>query len=142
MKRIGILLPLILCALLLSACAGNTSNAWRNGMDLSAVYSAEEVNDAMDAVEDHFRAEFPGCDLMNVRYDESAEVLGEQAGWADYYGAEDAIVLFSDFTTPRWVEDNSLQPNDCYINWKWVLTREEGGTWQLRLGERDEQYNP
>lgn len=142
MKRMKILVCVLLCAVLLTACGGKTSNAWRDGMDLSEVYTVEEIGHAMDVVEDYFRAEFAGCELMNLRYDESAVDLMEQSHLAERYGADEAIVLLTDFSTSHWVREAGLQPDDCYINWKWVLTRDGDGPWQVRLSQRNEAYNP
>lgn len=142
MKRMKILVSVLLCAVLLSACGGNTANAWREGMTLSDVYTEAEINDAMDTVEAYFRAEFAGCELMNLRYDESALDLMEQSYMAERYGADEAIVLLTDFSTSRWVWEDGLQPDDCYIDWKWVLTRDGDGQWQIQASRQNEVYNP
>ena len=128
MKR---MLVLILCVLLLAGCGGDVSNVERS-MSVSDLYSEEEICDAMDIAEAHFQKEFEGCRLKNLRYEESDQILAEQAGWARQYAEDEAIVLLSDFSVSRFGADASLNPNENYINWKWVLTRSVGGEWTLR----------
>ena len=62
----------------------------------------------------------------------SSSFISEQPEWARQYGADEAIVLLSDFSVSRFGGDGSLDPNENYINWKWILTRSDGGAWELR----------
>ena len=132
MIKIRILVFLLLLALLLTACGGDVSNVERVMVEESVCYSREEIHAAMDVVEAYFRKEFDGCKLKNLRYEEGEKYLGEQAQWARQYGEEEAIVFLSDFHVSKFGGDGSLNPNENYINWKWVLTRSDGGSWTLR----------
>ena len=127
MKRIRMLALGLVFTLLLTAC-GDVSNVERV-LSVSECYTEEEIHDAMDVVTVHFRKEFDGCRLKNLRYDEP---LAEQQGWAEQYGADEAIVLLSDFHVYRFGGDGSLNPNENYINWQWILTRSGGGEWELQ----------
>ena len=127
MTKIRILILLLLAALLLTAC-GDVSNVERV-MSVSEYYTEAEIHDAMDIVTAHFRKEFDGCRLKNLRYDEP---LAEQQEWAKQYDADEAIVLLSDFSVSRFGGDGSLNPNENYMNWKWILTRSNGGAWKLQ----------
>ena len=131
MKLIRLFVFLLLCLMLLTACGGDTGNVERV-MSQSALYSEEEIGQAMDMVEAKFRKEFEGCRLKNLRYHEYERYLLEQQEWAAQYGEEEAIVLLSDFSVSEFGADPSLNPNENYINWKWVLTRSDGGKWTLR----------
>ena len=123
MKIMRILALLLLAAALLTAC-GDVSNVERV-MSVSECYTEGEIHDAMDVVTVYFRREFDGCGLKNLRYDEP---LAEQQVWAEQYGEDEAIVLLSDFSVSGSGGDGSLNPNENYINWKWILTRSDGGT--------------
>ena len=125
MKIMKICALLLLAAALLTAC-GDVSNVER-GVSVSECYTEGEIDDAMDVVTAHFRKEFDGCRLKNLRYDEP---LAEQQEWAKQYDADEAIVLLSDFSVSGFGGDGSLNPNENYMNWKWILTRSDGGAWK------------
>ena len=128
MKKIRLLAFLLLWAVLLTACGGDVSNVERV-MSVSECYTEGEIHDAMDVVTAYFRKEFDGCRLKNLRYDEP---LAEQQEWAKQYDADEAIVFLSDFHVYEFGGDGSLNPDENYINWKWILTRSDGGAWTLR----------
>ena len=131
MKKIKVLLSLMLCLLLLTACGGGDVRGAGRQMGESAPFSRAEIAHAMDQVEDHFRKEFDGCKLLNLRYDEE-KTRAEAEEWAAQYGADEAIVLLSDFEVDSSGGDGSLNPDSTYRNWKWVLTRNEKGAWELK----------
>lgn len=123
-------IALLLCVVLLTGCGG--------GGDVSEVgrrigtcerYSELEIARAMDDVEAYFKAEFGGCKLLRLDYDED-ETLDEARGWSEQYGGE-AIVLVSDFYVSPNGGDGSLNQDETYRNWKWILTRTDNG-WELR----------
>ena len=96
----------------------------------SELYTEEEITDAMDAVTRNFMLEFAGCTMTELEYDESRSLeLGKE--FAEQYGADEAIVLFSSFDTDSLGGDGSLNPNSTYANWQWVLVRNDGGRWAL-----------
>ena len=70
MKKIKVLLSLLLCAALLTACGGGNISKVGRQMGESEHYSKAEISRAMDQGEDHFRNEFDGCKLLDLRYDE------------------------------------------------------------------------
>lgn len=100
-------------------------------MGESERYSKAEISRAMDQVEDHFRNEFDGCKLLDLRYDEE-KTRAEAEEWAQQYGADEAIVLYSDFEVDSSGGDGSLNPDSTYRNWKWILTRSGNGAWELK----------
>ena len=129
MKKIVNLL-LILC-LLLTGCGGGNISGVQVAIDESACFTREEIEQAMDVAMDHFRREFDGCTMTAIRYDESKS-YAQSLEWAQTYGTEEAIVLYSDFDVDASGGDGSLNPNSTYRNWQWVLTRNGGGKWNLR----------
>ena len=131
MKKIKVFLSLMLCLVLLTACGGGNISEVGRQMGESAHYSKAEIARAMDQVEDHFRNEFDGCKLLNLRYDEE-KTLAEAEEWAAQYGADEAIVLLSDFEVDSSGGDGSLNPDSTYRNWKWILVRSGNGAWELK----------
>ena len=96
----------------------------------SQLYSAEDVNSAMDVAVCYFRKEFEGCKLTWLIYDESMAAAADE--WAAQYGADEAIVLYSDFEVDSSGGDGSLNPDSTYRNWKWVLIRNRREAWELK----------
>lgn len=60
----------------------------------------------------------------------SYEGLDGYQDFADRNGADDVIVLVSTFDVGASGGDGSLNPNDTYSNWKWILVRTTGGKWK------------
>ena len=131
MKKIKVLLSLVLCLVLLTACGGGDVRRVQCNAGPSKVYAELEIRKAMDTVADYFKKEFDGCTLIRLEYDES-RVEAAQAEWAAQYGADQAIVLLSEFAVDSSGGDGSLNPDSIYRNWKWVLVRNGGGAWELK----------
>ncbi len=125
-KKIGILV--LVLALLLSACGGDVSRV-EHVIGESDYYTQAQIRGAMNEVEKFFRAEFSGCTLTELRYEE--EKTGEkQLAWAEDYGAE-VIVLLSSFDVDASGGDGSLNPNSTYERYQWILTKTLFG-WELK----------
>ena len=45
-------------------------------------------------------------------------------------GADEVLVFTSTFDVDESGGDGSLNPNDTYKNWKWILVRTNGGEWE------------
>ena len=124
-----------LCILLIAVIAalsllGGKTHALHREIGESGQYTAADIRRAMNVVEWRFRLGFRGCSLLELTYDEEFSA-GRGREWAEQYGAEEAIVLTSDFA----VGGNgpaTLSPNQTYRNWQWILTRNGGGSWTLR----------
>ena len=130
-KKIKMLLSLLLCAALLTACGGGDVSRVERCLDRGTLYSEGQINDVMDVVEKFFRAEFDGCCLLRLEYNEE-KTLAEAEEWAQQYGADEAIVLLSDFEVDSSGGDGSLNPDSTYRNWKWVLIRNRREAWELK----------
>jgi len=129
MKRILYLL-LVFVFLFLCACGGYTRGVTLE-VGESARYSEEEIRSAMYVVHDFFRKEMSGCELLTLTYD---EVFSQKraAGWEEHYKAEQAMVLTSSFYVRPGGGDGSLEQNETYENWQWVLTRSGPDKWKLQ----------
>ena len=130
MKRICNFLTVLLCVLLLAGCGGGKVQTMP-AIGPSDLYTGAEIEKAMDIVLGYFRKEFDGCTLTRLEYDEAA-VREELPGWAAQYDEAQAIVLLSDFYVSPNGGDGSLNTDETYRNWKWVLTRTGSGNWKLQ----------
>lgn len=129
MNKVKILALLLVFTLLLTGCGGDVRNVERT-VGESEIYSPSDIQSAMNVVVRFFRANYGGCTLTQLSYDEEVSVKAASE-WAEQYGAEEAIVLLSSFEVDGSGESPALNPNSTYENYKWILTR-SGGTWTLQ----------
>ena len=128
MKRICNFLMVLLC-LLLTACGGGDVSEVGRHIGVCERFSEREVAAAMDEVESFFRKEYDGCKLLRLEYDEE-KTLKEAYAWSEDFGAE-AIVLQSDFYVDDSGRTVTLEPDETYRNYEWILTRTVLG-WKLQ----------
>ncbi|MBQ6947071.1 MAG: hypothetical protein IJN42_03400 [Clostridia bacterium] len=131
MKKTMILFAMVLCLTLAGCQRGDVSEVQMD-VGTSEIYTAEEIEDAMAVVRRFFAREYDGCTLKKLWYEE--EHSREQAkNWAKQYGAKEGIVLLSEYTTGPKGGDGSLNPNDTYGGWNWVLVRNgKNKPWKLK----------
>ena len=71
--------------------------------------------------------------LLKLAFDQN---LTETAGpeWAAHYGADEAVVLTSDFVTDdsEALFGQGFEPGHTYRGWQWILVRSHGGRWRLK----------
>lgn len=130
MKNASRFAAIVLSVLMLSACGGgDVRHAAVLAWEPSQLYTDQEIMDAIRVAESYFAKEFDGCTLEEIGYvgDGSAGAFQE---WAAQYGADEAIVLTSSFTTGPSGGDGSLTPNATYEDWQWILVRSGGGSWR------------
>ena len=119
-------LAILLAAVLLLSGCGKVSGV-KETIGPSAIYTEQEIENAMGVVKRQFSAGFEGCVLLKLWYDEEVS-LREADEWADQYGAKDAIVLQSDFYVTK---NRTFSSNTTMKNWSWILVRNNGG-WELK----------
>jgi len=97
----------------------------------SNLYTPQEIDEMMDVVVRYFDAEYEGCTLLELTYNEafSQKYCAE---WAAQYGADRAVVLTSTFYANASGGDGSFNPNSTYTGWQWILTQEGDARWQMR----------
>jgi len=116
--------------LVLSGCEyGNTDFVSLNPGE-SELYTETEIREAMDQVLKQFGKGFGGCVMLKLWYDEESS-LKEADEWAQQYGAEEAIVLYSNYWVDGSGRSPSLNPSSLYQNWSWILIR-NGGKWEIK----------
>jgi len=129
MKTYKILLLCLVCILLLTACGGGDVSEVGRHIGVCERFSEREVAAAMDEVERFFRKEYDGCKLLRLEYDEE-KTLKEAYAWSEDLGAE-AIVLQSDFYVDESGRTVTLEPDETYRNYEWILTKTTLG-WKLQ----------
>jgi len=128
MKKIIALFLTLVSLLSLVACGGDVKNV--KILDYSSeIYTDDEIKSAIDVTLDYFKKNFEDCSLIEITY------LGDDEldGWQDFAernNADDVMVLVSSFKVGASGGDGSLNPNDTYMNWKWILVRTNGGKWE------------
>lgn len=132
MKRFSAIIAVIcVIAALFGGCAKGNADDVKKVIGDSEHFEASEIEKAMDIAIRQFTREFTGCTLTRIEYNE--EVSDEtSAAEAAYYAADEAIVLTSSFETDANGGEGNLEPNSTYKNYKWILTRSNGGAWKLR----------
>ena len=129
MKRMKILVFVLLCLLLLTACGGGHVRNVERDPGKSEIYTKAQINSAMDEVMSFFAKEFDGCTMTEIRYDEE-RFADRQLETQERYGAE-VIILLTDFDVDSSGGDGSLNPNSTYRNYQWTLTRTLFG-WEIQ----------
>ena len=131
MRRQFALILVLLCVLTLAACGGKTDIALI-ALDDSTLYSEEELLDAVDVVMDTFQRGYGDCTLLNVEYDEEFS-LERAEGWAQQYGAEEVVILLTDFYVGMdAMAVGPMNPGGTCSNYQWILSRNNGGRWTLQ----------
>lgn len=132
MRKYSVILSVIMVlAVLLSGCSGGNASQVQVITGESEIFTQGEIEDAMEVAMNHFRKAFDGCTMTKIEYIESKSEAAA-VEWAQQYGTDEAIVLYSSFDVDAAGGDGSLNPNSTYNNWQWILTRDEGGKWVLR----------
>lgn len=93
----------------------------------SDIHSQEDYREAVAAALEYFN-NFEGCYMSEIKYAGDEETKAE----AEYQKCDpkDVIVLVSTFETGDNGGDGSLEPNKTYSDYKWIIIRDEDGTWK------------
>ena len=96
----------------------------------SAIYSEQDIAEAIRAARVYFKLNFFDCTLTEIGYvgDEHQEQFAELA---EHYGADEVIIITSSFEVGKFGGDGSLNPNSTYSGWTWEFKRDVGGKWRL-----------
>ena len=129
MKKIKVLLSMVLCLTLLSACGGGDVSEVGRSIGTCELYSVHQIEDAMNEVLDFFQKEFDGCTMTEIRYEEEKYAKRQRLESEDY--GREVIILLTDFDVDSSGGDGSLNPNSTYRNYQWTLTRTLFG-WKLQ----------
>lgn len=128
MKRM--LSLILLLALLLCGCGRNESSVEYN-IGPSQLYGEGEIRAAMDAVVAAYKKENADFTLLSLSYEDEEFFSRIAEKEAEYYGADEAIVLRSTIHTHEDIV-GSMSPNQTYTDFRWTLTRSGNGGWELQ----------
>ena len=128
MKKLIALVLALICVMGLVACGGNVKNVKITDYS-SEIYSDAEIENAINVAINYFEKNFEGCTLTEITYLGDDELDNWQE-FAERNNADDVMVLVSSFNVGASGGDGSLNPNDTYTNWKWVLVRTNDGKWE------------
>lgn len=120
----------LLCAVIiysLFACGGNVKDLTIIEVE-SEVYTADEINSAIETIKKEFKKSWKGCTLKEIYY-AGDDISSDYQYSADSNDADDVIVLLSSFDVDSSGGDGSFNPNSTYDNWMWILVRNAGGKW-------------
>ena len=122
---------LLLCAVLLSctACGGGDVDEVGVLEVESSLYTSAEIGDGVNTVLDYFQKNFDGCTLRELQYI-GDEKNTDYLDFATRNGCDEVMVFTSTFDVDESGGDGSLNPNDTYKNWKWILGRTPDGKWE------------
>lgn len=95
----------------------------------SAVYSKEQLMEAVRVIEEDFALNFADCTLLEVEYNEEYSVSMEEVN-KEMFQVENAVV----FTSAFHVEDDYAGPMEAgtvYEAYEWIMTMDTDGNWSL-----------
>lgn len=96
----------------------------------SDIYSEEDINEAIDVIEDYFIKHFGGCRLEKIAYAGDKTTKSEEQYRSEHSKNNyEVIVLISDFYVYPGGGDGSLSTDSTYTGWNWILEREPNGKW-------------
>lgn len=132
--KVNVLVLSVILSALLSACGElKIEEGVQINIESSSLYTKSEIQSAIDICVDYFNANFEGCVLTEISYNDEF-CIKEKDKWAVQYEADEAIVLTSTFVVDENGGDGSFNPNDTYTDWQWILTRSnsDGAEWVLQ----------
>lgn len=141
-KRLIVGLVIITIMISFTGCReANVKNVVRE-IGSSSRYTEDDINQAMDEVVREFRTKFKGCTLTKLWYVEDNTKNGEDEDGTDDtdyagqkaspYGSQGLIIL-SEFTVDKNGDaEHTLNPNDTYSGWKWIMKKDTDGNWIVK----------
>lgn len=129
MKRVVSLLLLCLSLFALTACGGGDVDEVGVLEVESELYTSAEIADGINVTLEYFKKNFDGCKLRELQYIGDEE-NNDYLDFAARNDADEVLVFTSTFDVDERGGDGSLNPNDTYKNWKWILVRHNGGDWE------------
>ncbi len=128
MRKVLALVLALVCLLSLVACGGNVENCKITECS-SEIYSAAEIESAINVAMNYFKMTFEGCTLIEIGYI-GDDKLDDYQEFAESNNADDVIVLVSTFKVDASGGDGSLNPNSTYTDYDWILVRTDGKKWK------------
>lgn len=131
-KTVSSIFSVAFLVFLLTGCGENNNIDNINRIASSSEkYTQDQINSAYDIVISYFNREFLDCTLTDIWYNE-AEFSAAENEWKEQDEADRCIVLLSNFDTGSNGGDGSLNPNDTYRNWQWILVSNDDEPWIIK----------
>lgn len=99
-------------------------------LQTSERHSNADIMNAVRLVKEHFHTYFGGCTLKKLYYDDEKSLNEEDYGKSTFNSVE-AIILYSDFHVGENYPEVSLNENEDYVNWGWIVVKNQDGEWKL-----------
>lgn len=97
----------------------------------SEIYSEEDIDEAIEVIENYFVENFDGCRLEKIAYAGDETTKRESQYQSEHSeNNEEFIVLVSDFYVYPNGGDGSLNTDYTYTDWNWILERSPNGNWK------------
>ena len=114
--------------------AGKSAPEVTIDLSSSALYTPEELNDAMLAVKCKF-ASFDGCELHSIRYAGDEANTEENVAWinslAECTEYMQVMEFLTDFHSPTNASESAFESDYEYTNYQWWLARTADGDWEI-----------
>ena len=129
----GVMMGVLVGCAVTRTPGGNTQTAVTIDYGTSAIYTKEDMDEAIALIRDKFSG-WEGCELHSIQYASDQCYNLSNIVWMNELkeGASftQVIKFVSDFHSPKegggaWVPDKE------YTGWQWWLAREDGGAWEL-----------
>ena len=126
MYEMGI--SLLLSLVMMCGSGGNVAQAEITTWEPSAIYTEEEIQEAIDVIKKEFSKDWKGCTLKEIYYAGDDKALF--TSYAKQYQGEEAIVLKTNFHTNYFAWKIGLNSNCDYEDYQWILIRNNNGKWK------------
>ena len=126
-EKISVNFFIIFICVIFGAC-GDVSNVDIHN-ETSKIFSQDDITAAEKVVLNEFKINWSGCTLKKLYYpgDDWAD---EFEHWRQFYNADRAIVLLSDYDVD--VDSPTAKAGTTYSDWDWVLVRNNGEDWEFK----------
>ena len=95
----------------------------------SDIYTANDITSAMEVVLEYFMDQKDRI-LLKLFYAGDAE-LADYKDWTDRNGADEVIVLLTDYYVSCFSDTPTQNTASKYENWSFILVRSDGGEWKI-----------
>ena len=139
MKKIVAVLLALLCVYGLTGCGSRTAPEVKIDYGTSALYTKEEMDEAIEAIRQRFTEEqWKDCELHRITYGADEQCGAENLAWMNELRDADAepepftrcILFTSEFHSPK-KNSGAFNTDEEYYGWQWWLARTDGGKWQI-----------
>lgn len=126
-KRFLSIFFIIFICVIFGAC-GDVSNVDIHN-ETSKIFSQDDITAAEKVVLNEFKINWSGCTLKKLYYP-GDDWSGDFEHWRQFYNADQAIVLLSDYDVD--VDSPTAKAGTTYSDLDWVLVRNNGEDWEFK----------